>query len=402
MPIVDVTVTAGVTYHIAVDGYDGTVGSVTLTMADLGGGMTLPAGAVGIADFVNGGYQWTTAAQNAALVLADPEAVVPGVGLVIGDTTDPIEIIGDFAAYLLAGDWTVVMEWFRQDDFCTVIHIQDIADDNPRLSFDDDKRVGSGFFVYDLVGGNERDTFTLPGANTTHVVDVAAVTRTNAKIVQSFNGAAIQSAVAAQASWAAGVNHVYVGGSVGSNFGNVILGRIVVYPPQSDAALPGLSVASVITIPTTGPSNDNFANAETLSVGSPLVAQNFVYYSDFDVTVNATKESGEPNHAGDAGGQSLWWKFIAPATRTYTVETTGSLDNSSDMLDTTMGVYTGSAVNALTTIASNDDADPTNNIFTSKATLSATSGVTYYIAVDTFSGGSPGPQNFGSIHIKIT
>ena len=46
--------------------------------------------------------------------------------------------------------------------------------------------------------------------------------------------------------------------------------------------------------------------------------------------------------------------------------------------DTLLGVYTGSAVNALTEIASNDD----NGGPQSKVQFSAVAGTTYYIAVD--------------------
>ena len=31
---------------------------------------------------------------------------------------------------------------------------------------------------------------------------------------------------------------------------------------------------------------------------------------------NATKQVGEPNHAGNAGGKSVWWRWTAPAAGT--------------------------------------------------------------------------------------
>jgi hypothetical protein len=382
MPHVDITVTSGTTYHIAVDGFDGAVGNINLTMADLGGTVSLPSGAVGIADFVNLGFNWSGGSTaNLADVIDHPEYVVPGTGLVLNDVNPP-QFIGDFATYLLAGDWTVVMEWYRQTTLCDPLHIQDITDNDPRLSCEDSSG-GEHFFAYDLVGGSERDTNSAASGGADHVVNVVALTRTNAKLVQSFNGSSIQSAVAAQASWAAGVTNVYTGGSVGSNFGPMILGRIVVYPPQSDAALPGLSVASVISIPTAAPANDSFANAIALSLGVQVTGSNKVYYSDFDVTVPATQESGEPDHAGSGLTTSIWYKFTAPATGNYRASTAGSVAPADD---TVLAVYTGSAVNALTLVGQNDDVS--GSVFTSAVTFAATSGVTYYIAVDSYMTGT--------------
>jgi len=53
------------------------------------------------------------------------------------------------------------------------------------------------------------------------------------------------------------------------------------------------------------PSNDNFLNA-ILLVGTNLTVNGS--------NVNATKEAGEPNHAGNSGGKSVWWNWQAPAT----------------------------------------------------------------------------------------
>ena len=65
--------------------------------------------------------------------------------------------------------------------------------------------------------------------------------------------------------------------------------------------------------------------------------------------VGATKESGEPNHAGNVGGSSVWWSWTAPTNGELRVTTDGS------DFDTLLGVYTGPRANALTVIATNDD-----------------------------------------------
>jgi subtilisin family serine protease len=99
--------------------------------------------------------------------------------------------------------------------------------------------------------------------------------------------------------------------------------------------------------------------------------------SAFTVTgsnVGATKEAGEPSHAGLAGGKSVWWTWTAPASGKLTLVTAGS------SYDTVLAVYTGDAVNGLRAVAFNDDASWRD--LTSKVNFSVSSGVRYRIAVD--------------------
>jgi hypothetical protein len=119
------------------------------------------------------------------------------------------------------------------------------------------------------------------------------------------------------------------------------------------------------------PANDNFANAQVITGNTS---------STTGSNVRATKESGEPNHAGDSGGASIWYQWQAPASGSVTIDTAGS------NFDTLLGVYTGSSVSALTTIASNDDENNAGGILTSKVVFNAVSGTLYRIAVDGFSG----------------
>jgi hypothetical protein len=115
------------------------------------------------------------------------------------------------------------------------------------------------------------------------------------------------------------------------------------------------------------PANDMFANATLITGSSATVAGS---------NIGATKESGEPDHAGNAGGHSVWWKWVAPVTGSVAVNTIGS------DFDTLLGVYTGSSVSALTWIASGDDIDPFFGVLTSSLSFNATNGTTYWIAVD--------------------
>jgi len=120
------------------------------------------------------------------------------------------------------------------------------------------------------------------------------------------------------------------------------------------------------------PLNDNFANAQTLLGTSPSVS---------GLNLNATKQSNEPNHAGNAGGKSVWYNWTAPSTKAVTIDTVGSSFN------TLLGVYTGSMVGNLSPVASNDDIIPAGNL-QSRVTFNATAGTVYRIAVDGFDAAS--------------
>jgi hypothetical protein len=123
---------------------------------------------------------------------------------------------------------------------------------------------------------------------------------------------------------------------------------------------------------TAAPSNDNFANALPL-VGTSVVTNGS--------NVGATKQTGEPNHAGDAGGRSVWWSWMAPFSGSVVIHTSGS------NFDTLLAVYVGLTVSTLTTVAANDQdqLDPLGGD-TSRVKFNVTEGTTYFIAVDGFSG----------------
>ncbi|NEO80728.1 hypothetical protein [Moorena sp. SIO4G3] len=116
-------------------------------------------------------------------------------------------------------------------------------------------------------------------------------------------------------------------------------------------------------------SNDNFADRISL---------NRISVSTTGTNVGFTGEPGEPNHAVlDFQLNSAWWSWTAPADGIVTIDTFGS------NYDTTLAVYTGLAVNSLTEIASNDDADPGFTV-QSAVQFTVTAGTTYQIAVDGF------------------
>ncbi len=118
------------------------------------------------------------------------------------------------------------------------------------------------------------------------------------------------------------------------------------------------------------PANDNFADAAVITgVSGQAAASN----------VGATKEPGEPDHAGCSGGNSVWWTWTAPETGYFSFDTHGS------SFDTLLGVYAGSDIENLTVVADSDDDGSGNG--NSGLMFQAESGVRYYIAVDGWSSG---------------
>lgn len=128
----------------------------------------------------------------------------------------------------------------------------------------------------------------------------------------------------------------------------------------------------------TAPSNDHFANAASFTTG--------VAGSTTGTNVAATRQGGEPAHAGSGASRSVWWRFTAAASGSITIDTFGS------SFDTRLAVYTGTSVGGLTHVASNDDTGGLQ----SRVTFSAVSGRTYRVAVDGWSGAQ------GSIRLSWT
>lgn len=115
----------------------------------------------------------------------------------------------------------------------------------------------------------------------------------------------------------------------------------------------------------TTPPNDDFANA-VIATAPPFSATEF--------NNCATKESGEPNHAGSTGTHSLWYRWTPTSNLVATINTRRST------FDTALAVYTGNSVNALTLVASNDDLSP--SVAQSEVSFNAVAGTTYQIAVN--------------------
>lgn len=114
--------------------------------------------------------------------------------------------------------------------------------------------------------------------------------------------------------------------------------------------------------------NDAFANA---------VGIFHVPFAGVGSTVGGTKEPGEPNHAGNAGGASVWWRWTAFESGPVEIDLTGS------DFDTLLAVYHGNELSALTLEASDDDSGDGN---ASRLEFAAEAGVEYWIAIDGYGG----------------
>jgi hypothetical protein len=130
------------------------------------------------------------------------------------------------------------------------------------------------------------------------------------------------------------------------------------------AALIALFSGSIFA---TTPPNDNFANAETLSGIQVHIVRN---------NIGATKEPGEPDHAYNPGGRSVWFKWVAPRSGTFAFTTNRSETN----IDTLINVYRGSALNDLQNQSFSNDISGIN--LRSFCRSGITGGTTYYIAID--------------------
>ncbi len=132
--------------------------------------------------------------------------------------------------------------------------------------------------------------------------------------------------------------------------------------------------------------NDSFANRLTLSGPAPCAVSN---------NLHATRETGEPNHAGDAAGRSLWYTWTAPTTGTVNIGTYATFTGAPTMR--AVAVYTGNSLASLSEVASSNDQaqayyleDPYYYpLLTTGGTsvnVPVTAGVVYQIAVDALAG----------------
>ena len=113
------------------------------------------------------------------------------------------------------------------------------------------------------------------------------------------------------------------------------------------------------------PANDDLSNAVSISGPTGKV---------FGTNARATGEPGEPPHAG-VPDTSVWYRWTAPETGQAVFNTRES------GFDTTLAVYTGSGLTALTQHGAGDDSGGT---LQSRVSVPVQAGTTYLIAIDGF------------------
>jgi uncharacterized repeat protein (TIGR01451 family) len=110
--------------------------------------------------------------------------------------------------------------------------------------------------------------------------------------------------------------------------------------------------------------NDNFPGTTITGNSGSLNASNTA----------ATGQTGEPLTYNGGSLNTMWYSWTAPSNGTLTVQTCGGTSN----FDTTLQTFTGTAVNGLTQVATNDDSCGTQSV----NTVTVTSGTIYRIQVD--------------------
>ena len=149
-----------------------------------------------------------------------------------------------------------------------------------------------------------------------------------------------------------------------SGFYQVVVANSLGYVQSDKANL------SVLLGNATADSADDFANRISIN---PLLG------AVFGNNQQATRETGEGNHAGKVGGKSIWYTWHANFSGMISLSTKGS------SFDTLLAVYTGDSVTNLTQVAADDDGA---GYFASLVTFNAVEGTDYQIAVDGFKGAS--------------
>jgi len=146
----------------------------------------------------------------------------------------------------------------------------------------------------------------------------------------------------------------------------------------------GISTAVCRLAWAAAPANDNFAEAPLITVQQSTVTGS---------NVGATREDAEPDHAGNSGGASVWWKIVPPESGYLTLSTERSVSTKDGLpVDSLLAVYTGSDLSNLLLAGANDNDDESGEWW-SRLRLYVAGGTPYYIAVDGYTDGSAPPDS---------
>ena len=156
--------------------------------------------------------------------------------------------------------------------------------------------------------------------------------------------------------------------------------------PNLSFIAPDVAVDQTLSFRLTVTDNDGAPATDTVSVTVKALLGDFFHSSRLisgeagrseGSNIGASLEDGEPMHAGNSGGASVWWTWTAPQAGGYVFDTHGS------NFDTLLAVYSGDSLDRLVEVASSDDADGGTQ---SVVRFRAQQGHVYHIAVDGFGG----------------
>ena len=209
-----------------------------------GGGSPYPD-SLAVADFITSDY-WIGDASTTAELMIDRPDLITASGLFIdwNAVAGATNCIGAFLTLLLTSNWTLVIEVTETDSGSMYpFYMRDVA--------------GGSDATYINTGDTNVAAYDQPAPGADRSVNVSSVaarpavrriamTRTNTKHVMSVNGSAINSDVTSTST--PSHDTVTLGGDPSTtNSSGVVasmvgyIRRVILYSPQSDAALPGLS-----------------------------------------------------------------------------------------------------------------------------------------------------------------
>ncbi len=141
---------------------------------------------------------------------------------------------------------------------------------------------------------------------------------------------------------------------------------------------------------TPAPANDDFADATKVagSISEEPNGARFLFAGLNGYNWNATEEGGEPDHAGDPGGASVWYRWAAPESGTAQISTCCGSPR-------LLAVYSGTALGSLTPLGSVSG-------FGGGVTVAVNGGTEYRIAVDGPEDGSSGEAAMGSFSLQVS
>jgi hypothetical protein len=145
---------------------------------------------------------------------------------------------------------------------------------------------------------------------------------------------------------------------------NVYLGTYsLVVRATDNAGAFSYSDPVMVNVQAPPPANDAFSNFALLT------GTNTIATGD---NSSASREAGEPFHAGNFGGRSVWWSWTAPYAGTFLISV-----SSPNVYYPVLAAYTGTTLSSLHNVASTTGS---NGI--AQLTLAAISGQAYFIALD--------------------